>query len=179
MKRILAVILVIIMLAFTVSCGEGEINTSELITHTLNGVTFRLPRYMRLSAADGYDAAFDNMSIFLSVKAIDEEQYESLGLKVEDGRDKYFDALMKRSGFDRSRVFYEKNEEKKLVSFRYSYDETPDDTSDSSLFYYVILAGDTDNLWYFEICCMESDSDANIDTFNMWRNNIEVTEKKK
>ena len=157
------------------SCADGKIDTSELKNYELDGVKFALPRYMRATATEGYEASFDNLSIFFMVKRVDDEMLSAMGVTREDGAEKYSLALLNNSGVDKSKVYYESLEHRDLISFRYSYDASEGEGEKNNIFYYVILAGSGDNFWYFEICCPESISASNLSKFEDWRNSIILT----
>jgi len=174
MKRLFSLILLLAILLLTVSCRE-KIDTSELVCHELDGVKFSLPRYMRRAENEDYDAAFDNMRIFFSVKRITDEMLDTVDVSREDGADAYFNALMSKSGLDKSSVYLERFDHSKLISFRYSYDASRGEGEKDIILYYVILAGEGDNFWYFEICAKEADGIKNISNFETWRNTIILT----
>ena len=138
MKRLFSLLIIIAVLLLTASCSGDKIDTSELKTYELDGVKFSLPRYMRRTATEGYDASFDNMMIFFMVKRVSDDMLETMGTAREDGAEKYLDALLKKSGLDKNEVFYENLEHRALKSFRYSYDASEGEGEKNNIFYYVI-----------------------------------------
>lgn len=174
LKKISLVLVLAITLSFTALCFSscGDDVEYENITYRENGIEFFLPNSMRRFNEEGYDFYFSNMAagvIFTALK-LDQEFLESIDIEYGITAEAYANEVISRNGMEKDKLYYNYDERRNHYNFRYSYV----DQNDISVFYYIVITGEPDNLWYIEMCCEEEQSSDYLSTFEVWKKNIKT-----
>ena len=172
MKRIIsALLLILISISCFVSCGDDGY---EDVTYKENGIEFFLPSSMRRFEDEGYDFYFSNLTtgMIFTAKKLDEEMLKSLDIEYGITAVEYAEEIIERNYLEKDKLHYEYDEKRGHVSFRYNFV----DDNEVSVFYYIVVTGEPDNLWYIEMCCDNENSSEYIQTFEVWKKNIKTYE---
>ena len=166
-SRALAVALALITL---VSCGNSV--KFEDVEYRENGLSVTLPNTMRRQDNEDYTFYFSGMSmdVIFSAMKITDEFLESVELESGVSAGEYVDTIIARRGLEKSKLYYKYYEEKNQYNFRYNYVSE----SGYEMFFFVTVMGNSDNLWYIEMCCDADESSAYLDTFEIWRRNLKT-----
>ena len=169
MKRLLAFLFLILTLCSALASCADEVEY-ENIEYRENGLYFVLPNTMRRKTSSKHEFYFTNQNIGLvfSARKLTAEVLESEYITPGVSAGEYVDILIERNNFDKTSIFYTYYESFGHYNFRYMYGETEGE----EIFFYVTVLGETDNLWYVEMCCENEVSAEYLSMFERWRKSI-------
>lgn len=141
------------------------------VTYRESGIQLILRNDMRRTENEDYDLFFSNMigNVMLTASKLDAEALEKVGVSPGASAGEYVDKIIEINGFDREMIYYDYDENRGSHSFRYTVGDDK-----GGVFYYVVVIGGGENLWYVEMVCSEDDSGLYAERFDEWRGGISV-----
>lgn len=167
-KAISLVLLLVLLIGVITSCSKRPV--FEDVKYEEEGLRFYLPNVMDREYVEGYQFYFSGRAtnVIFSAMKLTDEFLEKVELEPGTDAKTYVDTIIQRRNLDKTKLYYKHYEESGQYNFRYNY--VSEDGFE--MFFYVVVIGPPDNMWYVEMCCPADESGEYADTFDVWRRSI-------